>query len=116
MNKSFLKFKEFHLSNPMVYELFKRFSFEAINNNHKHLSVAMIIERIRWETTVSTNDLEFKINNNHKPYYARLFMSDCPIYKGFFRTKEMDHDVDEMVAELARPNRQYRQYNQSILL
>ena len=57
------EWKHFHVKNPEVYELFKRFAFEAINKGHLRLSSEMIINRIRWETSVVTSDKDYKINN-----------------------------------------------------
>lgn len=83
-------FADFHEKNPKVYELFKRFTFEAIRRGHKHFSSDAVVHRIRWETSVvtTTADVDWKINNNLTPYYARKFMQDYPMYKGFFRTRE----------------------------
>jgi hypothetical protein len=72
-----------------VYELFKRFAFEVIRRGHKHYSANAIFERIRWHTDIETNGDPFKLSNNHRAYYARLFMHDHPEYEGFFRTKEI---------------------------
>ena len=83
------KFLEWHGKNPKVYELFKRFTFQAINAGHKHFGGFGIINRIRWQTTVETKGDEFKINNACAAYYSRMFMKDHPQYEGFFRTKKM---------------------------
>lgn len=80
---------EWHLQNPEVYELFKKYTFEAINAGHKHYSAYAIVERIRWHTEVETKGDEFKINNNHRPYYARLFMYHHKEHEGFFRLREL---------------------------
>ncbi len=80
-------FKYFHAKNPEVYDLFKRFAFEAINKGHVRLSSEMIINRIRWETSVVTTDKDYKINNDYKPFYARLFMEEHPTYNNFFNTR-----------------------------
>ena len=79
--------REFHLDNPHVYDLFERFTFEAINAGYRNFSVAAIWERMRWECMIETSDPEFKLNNNHKAYYARWFMRKHPQYDGFFRTR-----------------------------
>ena len=47
----------------------------------------MIINRIRWETSVVTTDKDYKINNDYKPFYARLFMEEHPTYNNFFNTR-----------------------------
>ena len=44
-------------------------------------------ERLRWYTEIETNDPDFKLNNNHKAYYSRMYMDDFPEAKGFFRTR-----------------------------
>jgi hypothetical protein len=80
---------EWHRDNPHVYELFKAFTFQAIDRGHKRLSAWLIVNRIRWETTVETNGGDFKISNNFIAYYARLFMDEHPEYRGFFRTKPL---------------------------
>lgn len=78
-----------HKENPHVYELFERFSKEAINKGHTRLSAWLIINRIRWETMVETSGDDFKISNDYIAYYARLFMAYNPEHEGFFRTKEL---------------------------
>jgi len=81
------KWWEFHKANPQVYELFKRFTFEALRSGRKHYSAYAIFQRIRWHSEIETQGDDFKLNNNHQPYYARLFMHDHPQYDGFFKTR-----------------------------
>ena len=38
-----------HKKNPKVWELFQRFTFEAIRSGRKNYSHWAIIQRIRWE-------------------------------------------------------------------
>ena len=78
-----------HKANPHVYELFKRFTMQAINRGHRNLSAWLIVNRIRWETSIETKGDDFKISNDFIAYYSRLFMHDHPQYKGFFRTKTL---------------------------
>jgi hypothetical protein len=78
-----------HRSNPAVFELFERFTFEALSRGHKRLSAWLIINRIRWETSVVTRDGDFKISNDFIAFYARYFMHKHPEFKGFFVTKPM---------------------------
>ena len=90
------KWKEFHHDNPRVYELFKKFTFQAIQAGYKSFSSDAICHRIRWETSVVTLEEgvnpntgeKLKINNNHVAYYGRKFMRDYPEYEGFFRTRD----------------------------
>jgi hypothetical protein len=84
-----LKWWQFHCDNPHVYELVERFTYEAINRGFENYSINSIFERIRWHTDIETEEEEqFKLSNNHRAYYARLFMHYHPEHKGFFRTKE----------------------------
>ena len=75
--------KQFHEENPHVYALFKRFAAEA-KARRDRFSARVIWERMRWYTSIETAD-DYKLNNNHAPYYARLLMLEDPAYEGFLR-------------------------------
>ena len=77
MNKSTntCEFIDFHLDNPQIWYMYKQFASDMVHTGHKKLSSEMLINRVRWETMINTTDNIFKINNNHKPYYARLLLS-----------------------------------------
>ena len=93
-NKLERDFESFHRANPAVYRIFKKFAFEAINKGRQHLGARMIWNRIRWYTSVETCAGDgFKLNNNHSPYYARMFMRDYPQHDGFFRTRRVQGEV-----------------------
>ena len=83
------KFTDWDKENPKVYQLFCRFTFEAIERGHKRLSAWMIANRIRWETSVVTTGNDYKISNDFIALYARKFMEQYPQYDGFFKTKTM---------------------------
>lgn len=89
-----LRWWRWHKENPHVYELFERFAFQAIAKGHKRLSAWLIVNRIRWETTVETKGEDFKISNDFIAYYARLFHALHPEHAGFFRTKALKHERD----------------------
>ena len=86
------QFKVFHEANPEVYQMFERFTFDAIYRGHERLSAEMIINRIRWETKVITTDNDYKINNNYKPFYSRLFLEQHPQHKDFFQLRHSAAD------------------------
>ena len=83
------RFTDFHKKNPEVYELFKKFTFDAINRGHTRLSAWMITNRIRWETQIETVNDDYKISNDYIALYSRKFMKDYPQHNGFFKIKEM---------------------------
>jgi hypothetical protein len=82
------RFERFHAENPHVYQLFKRFAFEAVRAHRGRFSARTILHRIRWYTRVETDDPEgFKINDHWSPYYSRLFVTDHPEHEDFFETR-----------------------------
>lgn len=89
------KWWAWHRSNPHVYHLFKRFTFEALGKGHEHLGAWLVINRIRWETNIETTGDDFKISNDYIAYYARLFMAEFPEHEGLFRTKTMKEEGDD---------------------
>ena len=83
-------FLEFHQANPHVYELFKKYVNAAAKSGRSNYSAYAIFERIRWHQDIETrDDLGFKLNNNHRPYYARLFQAHYPKKATFFRTRQL---------------------------
>lgn len=81
------KFWEYHRENPQVYALFDRFASEAVNRNRKRFSANMIFERMRWYTVIETGGDEYKLNNNYRAYYARLWMRNHPDHDDLFETR-----------------------------
>ena len=71
------RFANFHANNLHIYDLFKLYALEALRYGKTRLSIALITERIRWEEAV-VSGREFKLNNNHSAFYARLFHAHHP--------------------------------------
>lgn len=93
MNNQKEWFEYYDEENPQIYEFFKKYSLTAIQRGHKNLSAEFIFNVIRWETPIKANGEDFKINNNAKPFYSRLFMQEYPQYEGFFRKRTSKADV-----------------------
>lgn len=96
-NKREEAFIDFHEDNPEVYELFDQFCRDYISKGKTKISAAMIINRIRWEKEVMTSDDEFKISNNHQPYYARQCVKKNPQYKSFFNFKKVEGENERVI-------------------
>ena len=81
--------RAYHKKHPEVWDLFCRFTLIQIKKGFKHYGAHAIFQRIRWETDKPNVDglSEFKIANNHFPFYARAFMKKYPEHKGFFRIR-----------------------------
>jgi hypothetical protein len=81
-------FLAYHDANPEVFDKFCDLSLRAIRKGFKHYGSMGIIQLMRWETGVTADDPQgFKVNNNYAPFYARMFESVYPEYKGFYRKR-----------------------------
>lgn len=94
------EFDRHHQENPKVYEAFKRLTFQLINAGRENFSASAVVERIRWGVSIGEyGPDEFKINNNYRAFYARLFHMEHPNHDGFFRTrkqKSADEDATNL--------------------
>jgi hypothetical protein len=79
-------FQEYNEAHPEVYKTFEQMALALINKGVKHYGSKAIIEAIRYHTSVSEG-LEFKINNNITPLFARVFENNNPQHKGFFEKR-----------------------------
>jgi len=81
-------FIRYHKANPNVWTLFKKFTFEMIIAGKIGYSSSAVIERIRWHVSLEiSGDDEFKICNDYRAYYSRMFMVVYPEYDGFFKLR-----------------------------
>ena len=87
--EKFRSWAAFHRENPHVFKLFERFGSEAHANKRNRFSAYMIRERIRWYTMIATTGSEFKMSNNHTPFYARLLVLVHPEIRDLFLIKTM---------------------------
>ncbi len=82
------RFDDYHKNNPEVYDLFRRYTLQAIQSGYKHFGSQMIIEKIRWQTAIVKGDHDFKINNDFAAFYSRMFTMEYPSYSDYFRTRK----------------------------
>jgi hypothetical protein len=91
------KFVAYHRDNPQIYDKFVEIAIKAIVvKKFKNLSAEFIFNIIRWETPITAVNDIYKINNNYKAFYSRLFMVQYPQHEGFFRTRESKADKMDM--------------------
>ena len=92
---------KFHRENPKVWLLFKKFAESARQRGRRsRFGARMIGERIRWYTTVETNDPDYKVNDHHWPYYARLLMLTDANFAEFFELRLSRSDApDQMILD-----------------
>lgn len=89
------EFLQYHDRHPDIWKAFERKTFEAINRGFRNYGVGAIFELLRWETGVGSDGKDgFKLNNNWRAYYARLFEAKYPQHRGFFRNRESRADTE----------------------
>lgn len=85
MSKHYENFLDFHRKNPHVY---RTLVMMAKNYRARHratrLGIATLWENLRWDYLMSTEHADYKLNNNHKAYYARMIMDQEPDLDGLF--------------------------------
>jgi hypothetical protein len=84
------QFEGFHRDNPQVYEYFKKIALGIKQTGRfKRYSINAVFERVRWHFNFETvSEDGFKLNNNHRAFYARLLMKQEPLLTGFFEVRE----------------------------
>lgn len=87
--KIYQDFLDFHEANPEIYKKFAELCFFLYTQiGIRKTGVALVWERMRWDFVLETRSTDgFKLNNNHKAYYARLFMNSHPMFRGFFNIR-----------------------------
>lgn len=80
-------FREYHVANPQVWTLFKKFTMQVISRGYRHFGAKCVMERVRGHVNVETKADPWKLNNNFASFYARMFMAAYPEYLGFFRRR-----------------------------
>lgn len=90
----FERFCVFHAANPQVFETLRRMTQDLIDRGRVRLSVKMLIETLRWNFYMKTEDpnSRFKINNSYASFYARLLVETFPEWEGVFELRERHHN------------------------
>jgi hypothetical protein len=90
MRDLWTEFEKFDKDNPVIWELIQRFCKSVLDAGQTKWSISGIFERIRWEIYVVTKSKDdWKINNNHRAYYARKWLAEHPEYPKFFEIRRV---------------------------
>ena len=95
MSDHYEAFAQFHAAHPQVLATMIRLADEWLERRGGQCGVEMLWNRMRWELTITglpDSSEAFKLNNNYKPYYARLLMAVSPRYAGLFELRRSDAD------------------------
>lgn len=80
------KYTEWKARNPHVLPLLRRFALEVWDAGHRRYSIQAVVHRVRWHTSIETQDPEgFKCNNDFTSRLARDLCRD-PEHGEEFRT------------------------------
>lgn len=78
------QFLEHHRAKPEIWREFCKLAFRLINNGREHYGSAAILEVVRYHKAIEHPDGEFRVNNNTKSFYARMFALKFPEHSDFF--------------------------------
>ncbi len=87
------EFTAYHSANPQVYAKMRQYALEAKAAGRTHFGINMIHERVRWYTNVEAVGDLWKLNNNYRPFYARLLMANEPELAGLFELRTAKADA-----------------------
>lgn len=105
MNTIDKKFIAFHQNNRHIYQDILRYTKQVWDSGHRNFGMKAIFERIRWDYTVYSTGIPFKLNNNYTSRYAKLVERDLPHTRGFFRNREIDPSSIFAIDYLHNPQR-----------
>lgn len=75
--------------NMHILTAFRRIALVARRAGRKRWGTSVIVGQIRWESTLREGGQDnLKINENAKPWLARMAMNLEPELAGFFKTRE----------------------------
>ncbi len=80
-----VNFIRFNKNNPKVFHKIVELA-DRQRQIRNHYSIEIIMNVVRYHTDLDGKGDPFKVNNNYKAYYARMYMEyrKCP---GFFETR-----------------------------
>lgn len=88
------QFERYHGDNPHIYEGLKALAIRAKNAGFKAMGINRLHEILRWDLELAAKSDpqgdNYNLNNNYRPFYARLLMQQEPDLRGFFRTRHME--------------------------
>ena len=88
-----MAFQAFHKANPQVWERFYEMAEQLRAKKYRHYSHDTLISVIRFQYDIKTNAKPFKIPNEMKAFYGRMYVNKmkCP---GFFTFCQMRGEPD----------------------
>jgi len=87
-------FVDFDTMNPRVYQAFRAQALKALRAGSTKISSKAIVNWMRWEMFLQTNDKDFKINDAFTAHYARKFIREFPEHIDKFEVRKLRTEED----------------------
>ena len=81
------RFTVFHEANPHVARALEALAAQWLAAGHSKVGMKALVERLRWEAGIATQGSEYRINNSHVAFYARLLLDRRPEWAGAIETR-----------------------------
>jgi hypothetical protein len=82
------QFRRFHEANPHVARILAQMALDLKRRGREHFGMKALFEALRYYSALQTEGDEWKLNNNHTSFYARLLMDRHPELEDFFEIRE----------------------------
>jgi hypothetical protein len=80
-------FDLFHAQHPEVYVWLREKALGLRHRGREHYGLRALWEVLRFHTAMGDFHADYRLNDHHPPFYARLLMRDVPELRGFFETR-----------------------------
>lgn len=92
-NDNFKKFKKFHKENPQVYKMVIDVAKHLKDEKYNEFGTLLLFEIVRYSPTFKkARGDDYKLNNNHKAFYSRLFLYEYPEFKSVLKIRRSSAD------------------------
>jgi len=88
-NKHEIGFWQVHALEPQIYQAVDQLAKSLLVAGRGHYGIKEFFESLRWDSRLSMNGEEFKMNNNYPAYYARFWLQNNSQYWGFFELRRV---------------------------
>ena len=89
------KFWKFHIDNPHIYHRLVDLAVQLKENGVEQYGMGSLFEVLRWHWATGTaRGEEFKLNNNYRPFYARLIMKNVTSLDDFLAIRDSQADEE----------------------
>jgi hypothetical protein len=87
------EFEQFHRDNPGVYSSLVELCRLARDRGIARWGIGRLWEVLRWNAAMQTDAVDYKLNNNHRAFYARMIMEREGDLAEFFETRRSVADA-----------------------